>query len=147
MTADRFWSRLSSGPNSCWLWPGAHNGSGYGELKYDGRKVRAHRLAYELTFGPIPDGAHVLHECDTPACCNPAHLYLGDPKANAEDREQRRRGNHTSGETHARVKLTDAQVAEIRRRRAMGEVSTSIAPDFGVSASYVLRLARGQNRR
>lgn len=55
------------------------------------RKVPAHRLAYQMKFGPIPADAFVLHKCDVPACMNPDHLYLGDQKANVHDMLVRKR--------------------------------------------------------
>ncbi len=77
-TADRFWSNVDrSGPNACWLWTGALNGSGYGRLSVGGRQgsvARAHRFAYELLIGPIPDDLDLDHLCRVRHCVNPSHL-------------------------------------------------------------------------
>jgi hypothetical protein len=70
---DRFWSRVNK-TETCWLWTGATVAGGYGCLRADGRPLRAHRVAYELTVGPIPDGLVLDHLCRTPACVRPDHL-------------------------------------------------------------------------
>lgn len=77
---ERLWPKVRRGsPNECWPFVGATNGSGYGRLgwiKDDGTKTTkpAHRIAYELEVGPIPDGKVLDHLCRNPPCCNPAHL-------------------------------------------------------------------------
>jgi hypothetical protein len=76
----------------CWLWTAAHDRDGYGSIYVDGKKEQAHRVAYALFVGPVPEGDWVLHRCDTPACVNPDHLYLGTNKQNVADRENRGRG-------------------------------------------------------
>ena len=82
---DRIWPLVSKGdPSGCWLWMGYKVG-GYGSIRVGGRNRRVHRLVYELLVGPIPVGLLVCHHCDTPACCNPAHLFLGTQKANMQD--------------------------------------------------------------
>ncbi|MEG6446656.1 HNH endonuclease signature motif containing protein [Enterobacter cloacae] len=88
--------RLLGKPNvdGCVEWKGALNYYGYGQFSFEGRTWSAHRLAYEITNGPIAQDAQkwwVLHKCDNPACCNPEHLYLGDAKDNANDMIDRKR--------------------------------------------------------
>lgn len=96
--AERFWARVDRrGADECWPWTGARvdgrkpYAKRYGVLRRgatDGcRRVTAHRLAYELLVGPIPAGLHVLHTCDNPPCCNPAHLWIGTHADNMADRK------------------------------------------------------------
>jgi len=76
-TAAPFWSKVdrSAGPDSCWLWLNSVNSHGYGYLGGGGQRHRlAHRVAYELLVGPVPDGQELDHLCRTPRCVNPLHL-------------------------------------------------------------------------
>ena len=78
-------------PNSgCWLWAGCHDPDGYGRWGYRGQ-CQAHRAVYVHHVGAIPEGLHALHKCDTPACVNPDHLYLGTSKENQRDVSLRNR--------------------------------------------------------
>lgn len=72
MTPEGFWGRVVK-TQSCWLWTGAMTG-GYGQVRFAGGFIRAHRLAYELTNGQIPDGLDLDHLCRVTNCVNPAHL-------------------------------------------------------------------------
>jgi hypothetical protein len=81
---ERFEKKVQypSDPNGCWIWTGAKNSAGYGQLKIDGHAVYAHRLSYEWHVGPIPPDMTIDHLCRTPACCNPAHLEVVTMKEN-----------------------------------------------------------------
>lgn len=98
---EAFWLKVDkAGPGGCWLYTGFRKWDGYGWLaRYFNGKVRyltAHRYSWILANGPVPDGLHVLHKCDVPACCNPAHLFLGTHQDNMKDRKAK-------GRTHGRL--------------------------------------------
>lgn len=92
---DRFWSRVDK-DGACWEWAGARHPQGYGVFSAGGRSLRAHRFAFQLANGPIPEGMFVLHSCDNPPCVNPAHLRLGSHADNMRDMSARRR--HTNSQ-------------------------------------------------
>jgi len=92
---DRFWEKVdvSSGVGSCWPWTGARDPNGYGRFAIGkDRSDKASRIAFRLVHGSIPGGLYVLHDCDNPPCCNPAHLYAGTQRQNVHD--AMRRGRH-----------------------------------------------------
>ena len=133
----------------CWIWIRSRTRKGYGNIHrhrheppdlFDyARGSYAHRFAWRLHHGPIPDGMLVCHRCDTPPCVNPAHLFLGTPHDNTQDMvdKGRARGRAFVGEAHGLAKLTEARVRDLRRRAAAGERHEDIAREFGVSKSTV----------
>lgn len=108
---------------------------------------RAHRAAWTLTNGPIPDGMIVCHHCDNPPCVRPDHLFLGFDLDNAADRVAKNRSSRMVthwGETSPKAKLTAAQVEEIRARYAAGRVTQrELGEEFGVGQTQVGRIVRG----
>jgi hypothetical protein len=94
-TVQRFWSKVdqSTGRYGCWMWQGFLSEKGYGKFNFFGKNKRAHRIAFELEFGFIPEGLLICHICDNPACCNPWHLVAATAKQNTEDMIYKGRAN------------------------------------------------------
>lgn len=100
---------------TCWLWKDGVGTGGYGSLRVGGIPgFKAHRIAYELAHGEVPSGLCVRHKCDTPRCCNPAHLELGTLADNVQDRHVRGRNARQSGVANGRAKITPEDVRYIR---------------------------------
>jgi hypothetical protein len=157
----------------CWEWTGhrlSPPGLPYGDVMINRTRYMAHRAMWNFRVGPIPDGMCVLHRCDNPPCCNPAHLFLGTHADNAADRDAKgrtakgdrhparrnpewaercrglaaRRKETRRGERHPAAKLTAARVNSIRERYAAGGVTMKeLAVAFGVSQAAVHRAIRG----
>lgn len=143
---DRFWAKVDrQGLDECWPWTGSLvTGNRYGRFWLDGKIVTAHRMAFTFAVGPIPRGLHVLHSCDNPPCCNPAHLSVGTNAENTRQRDERGRRTPPRGESHGRAKLTQAQVDAICARYAAGGIShRQLAREYGVHPSHVGRLING----
>lgn len=123
----------SDGPDACWPWQGTVNGGGYGKMTVTtGLRRYAHRVSWELVNGPIPKGLNVLHHCDNPPCCNPAHLWIGTQRDNMNDKVSK--GRHDRGETHPYAVLSAAKVIEIR---ASSLAQAKLAEKFGVSRQTI----------
>jgi hypothetical protein len=157
--ADRFWAKVLK-TDTCWLWQGHVLRDGYGQFGKIGER-RAHRRAWFLTHGPIPDGLQVCHRCDTPLCVRPDHLFLGTAQDNIADRDTKGRqakgarnffyNRHgygaKPGEQHHSAKLTDVQVTDIRRRYAEGNISQyALAAEYRVTQGHISNLIRGKMR-
>lgn len=137
--------------SDCWEWRGSKSGKGYGQVAvgvYDGKVSRprlAHRVSYEVFVGAL-DHRPLLHSCDNPPCINPSHLAPGSRAENLREMSERKR--NPTGEYRPDVKLTDAQVEEIRRRYAAGGIKQrDLASEFGVSQQLVGLIAQGRRRR
>ena len=132
--------------NGCWEWQKAtSNGYGVVTKPHDAGTQLAHRAAFEAWVAPIPPNTHVLHTCDNPPCCNPAHLFLGDDQDNSDDKLAKKR-NHNGERTYGH-KLTDAQVTQIRSAYT-GErgQQARLAEQYGVTAGQISLIVRGLSR-
>ena len=93
LSSPRFWRRVLSGdPGLCWPWLLKPDKDGYGLFSLRGNRVMAHRVAWAIhNAKPLPAGKVVMHSCDNPRCCNPAHLVLGSQVQNLADRDAKGR--------------------------------------------------------
>jgi predicted XRE-type DNA-binding protein len=148
--AERFWPKVATGDH-CWEWRGYRDSNGYGRFSigtqaHRSRTLLAHRVAWELTYGPIPTGQHVLHRCDNPSCVRPDHLFLGDQRANNADRDMKDRVRH--GAQHPNAKLTPRQVEQVRTLATTGAISQrGIGRALGVRHSTVADILKGKTWR
>lgn len=143
--ADRFWAKVDK-TEHCWLWTGgtAGNRRNYGSLYWRGTNRRAHRVSYEMEYGPIPEGLYVCHRCDTPECVRPSHLYLGTQRENIQDMIDKSRRASQQAEKNSQAKLHWADIQEIR---ASTERQQDIARRFGISQQQVSKIMTGRNWR
>lgn len=128
----RFWSHVKVS-DGCWLWTGSHDKYGHfgrGSLRDDTRRTEnAHVVAFEFAYWKAK--ALVCHECDTPLCCRPRHLFEGTPTANAQDAVNKGRLGR---------KLTWREVRAIRARNEAGESINQLAIAFGLSRGYAWKV-------
>lgn len=139
-----FWGSLVFGTGGCWLWCRARHQLGYGLSS----KGKAHRYAWELFNGPIPEGLSVLHRCDIRNCVNPDHLFLGTQADNMRDAATKGRivAVPQPGEANPMAKLTQSQVEKMRYIRATTNKSyKALAAQFGVTAMTAYRAVKGES--
>lgn len=134
--------------SGCRLWFGAVTPKGYGRITLcEGGVMQGttvHRAVWSDAHGQITSEEFVLHRCDTPACCNLDHLYIGTHADNMAD--MRRRGRSCRGLKNAHAKLSDEQVEDIRKRFRRGRTRRELAAHFSVSASAICAIIRGDHR-
>jgi hypothetical protein len=128
---DRFWNKVTKS-SGCWEWTACLDFRGYGAFSLDGGPRKAHRVAWELANGPIPDGMFVCHTCDNPACVRPGHLFVGTQTDNMADMSKKGRGRR--GEAHHNSKLTEDLVHWIR---ASNLTQAEMADWIGVNQSII----------
>ena len=148
---ERFWRLVErTDPSECWVWKGTKNQKGYGRWRrfWLSGAESAHRVAWAFAAArPLPEGMQVLHRCDNPPCCNPAHLFLGTHEDNMADMAIKGRAHgpnpRTRGELHGGTRLTNAQAMEIYRRAKAGERPVDVARDYGIERATVSQISRG----
>lgn len=134
-----FWKYVSpiTRATDCWFWIGDTVGNGYGKVNFFYKSYRAHRIAWALAHGPIPDGLCVLHKCDTPACVNPHHMRLGTHAENIADKMQKSR--QAKGATVGTSTLNEDIVRAIR---ADTRDAREIARKYGITHGHVHTIKR-----
>lgn len=143
---DRFWARLDRGdPSGCWPWPGHVSEWGYGRLTVAGERWYAHRYAWSLANGEIPEGLDICHSCNNPPCCNPAHLYLDTIAGNQTFMVEQ--GRSSRGEKRHNAKLDATKVVQIREMAAAHVSQYEIADHFGVSQQCIWCVVNGRTWR
>ena len=144
---NRFWSKVDK-PSNCWTWTSSTNPAGYGDFNFHGKTMLAHRLAWILTNGEVPDGMFVLHHCDNPACVNPEHLFLGRHIDNMHDCRRKNRTGRLCGDDSHHSKVTAADIREMVRLYESKEANQAqIADKYNIHPATVSRLVRGLGRR
>ena len=136
----RFWSKVEI-TRHCWNWIASLHSNGYGQFYFEGTPRRAHRIAWELTNGPIPIGSLVCHHCDNKRCVRPDHLYLGNHRTNIQDAINRGQHHTAQGIEHPKAKLTPAAVRLIRKSSL---TQRQLANQFGVNHKTICSVVNGR---
>jgi hypothetical protein len=114
---------------------GGYTTKGYGRFN----RMQAHRFSWEIVNGQIPEGLQACHKCDVRACVNPDHIFIGTQSDNLRDMVAKGRDNPRRGEQHARARLTEQDVrdirADVRSLRVIGE-------QYGVDKQYIWKIKR-----
>lgn len=142
---ERFWARVKKTPG-CWLWDG-WTINGYGRLynrKHD-KAIAAHRLSYEIHWGPIPNSLMVRHLCGNPRCVRPSHLCTGTAKDNADD--CRTHGRINRGVDRYNSLVSEADVRKMRQLWASGISQAELGRRFGMHKSTARLIVLGKTWR
>jgi hypothetical protein len=153
---ENFWKKVdqSGGPDSCWPWLASFGTGGYGKFGVGIQQTEgAHRVAYFLAHGDIPDDMPcILHRCDNRPCVNPAHLFAGTKRDNTHDmltkgRSGFQNGAWTSspGSTNPNAKLTEDAVVAIRCRISGGASTADLAREYQVSEVSIHKIRYRQS--
>jgi hypothetical protein len=140
--ADLFWERVDKS-GECWIWLGRVAGKGYGQIttKWFTTEI-AHRIAYMLEVGPVPDGMLVCHHCDTRLCMRPSHLFIGTDRDNVQDMLRKGRSNRV-GEANPCARVTEEQVTRLRALHRSGLSVTECANRVGMTTANAYTIVKG----
>lgn len=150
---QRFWNKVRI-TDGCWEWTASLGSTGYGQIGIRNRPIGAHRVSYEIHYGPIPEGMCVLHHCDNRLCVRPDHLFLGTRADNIRDMDRKNRGVRNRiartgqlGESNRQSVVTADQVRKIRSLYASGLTMAEIAKQFPIGESGVGFIVRRETWR
>lgn len=139
-----FLEKLKKDDTGCWNWTAGLNKEGYGRASYMGKHdQRAHRIAWMIFRGEIPEGLYVCHKCDNKKCVKPSHLFLGTHDDNMKDGVSKKRflsgekrklaNNPRKGEAHHNSKLSAKQALKIIELKKEGKSYTEINSLIGIN--------------
>ena len=147
--AKDFLKNTKKGQNGCINWTGYVGKNGYGSINciaVTGKRapIGAHRLAWLLFIGDIPEGLFVCHKCDNPLCVNICHLFLDTHIGNMADKVRKGRGRqgHLYGCDNPNSKISPDDVRKIRELYGQGVGTPTLAKKFGVSQSNAYRIVK-----
>lgn len=141
---QRLHAHLTPAASGCLEWNGGKGRTGYGNIKIAGKRVSAHRVAWEIARGEIPRGMSVLHRCDNRSCCNPEHLFLGTQPENLADMRAKQRHKNPP---RPRMKLPARIICSVCERYAAGASQQQLADELGVSQPTISRVIIDHRRR
>lgn len=145
---ERFWEKVEK-TDSCWNWIGATTSAGYGHIWRPETRtfMGAHRVSWELHYGPLPKGARdpdhdgvVMHICDNGRCVRPDHLRLGSFRDNSRDMVEKGRC------IGAPQKVSNDEVVAIRTLYAEGETQSALSRAYGISIAQIKRIVLRKQR-
>lgn len=137
---NRLWRKVKIG-DECWEWKASKHRDGYGNFRFGGRMDLAHRAAWTLERGTIPNELQVLHTCDNRSCVRPSHLWLGTNADNVRDKMKKGRHQQTAGAANPNAKLTAKQVAWARKN---GLTQQATADALGVTNALISKIRAGK---
>ena len=144
---DRIRGKYTVSDSGCWIWNRAKSPAGYGIVRIDGRNWLVSRAAWSEANGPIPAGMYVLHRCDTPACVNVEHLFIGTQTDNMRDAANKGRVSYAASHAARRCKVSLEDAELIRLAYETLPVSQSdIAAAWGITQTYVGHIVRCKAR-
>lgn len=156
---EHFHARGIRAANGCLEFSNRHH-NGYADFYFQGARQKAHRVAWQIAFGSIPQGLQILHRCDNMRCVEPSHLFLGTSADNNADMGSK--GRHGAqrdpfgwasrmdgyqskpGEKNPSAKLTAVDVRKMRKLRQRGIKMRELADYFGVTKSTVFRIIHAE---
>lgn len=140
----RFWDKVStSGLDDCWEWQAYRCAKGYGRFWQDGRMRKSHRVSLSMVESAPFSGAHVMHSCDNPSCCNPFHLKWCTYAENNKDKEEK--GRHYKGQFHHNSKYTDEIADSILKLKALGYTCSEVSDKLGLKVGGVMNVYIGRS--